>query len=218
MSISIYEALNLPVMKNTKLAAGYNGVTNIIKWVTIVEVIEDINRLQEGEFLITTGYGLKDNSREFERLLSMKKLSGAAIYTGFYLDYIPQSFIDIANENDLPLIELPTEINFSIITKSILEQILNKQMEMISFSLDTHKKLTQLVLQNKGQNIISDTLSELTGSSIFVMNEASEVTYFVKAHNDLKFDGDKLSVKKATCRIRNFLRIVRKKEAYRIRL
>lgn len=129
MSISVHEAIHLPVLDTAKLLAGANGIDNQIKWVTIVEIIEDISRFQDGEFLITTGYGLNEDSTQFQRLLAMKKLSGVAIYSGFYLKNIPEIFLAIANEHHLPLIELPTDLNFSTITKSILEQILNKQME-----------------------------------------------------------------------------------------
>ena len=56
-----FEALQLPIMKRASLVAGHEGVNTPIKWVTIVEVIEDTTRLQEGEFLITTAYGLAED-------------------------------------------------------------------------------------------------------------------------------------------------------------
>lgn len=189
LSISVHEAIQLPVMESAKLLAGTEGIHNQIKWVTIVEVIEDINRFQEGEFLITTGYGLTEDSLHFLRLLAMNRLSGVAIYNGFYLKEIPQTFIEIANENNLPLIELPTEINFSTVTKSILQQILNKQMEMTSFSLETHKQLTNLVLKNDEENKISNTLSGLISSSIFVLNEYDEFSNYIVSHDAIKFSG-----------------------------
>lgn len=66
MSISVQEAISLPVMKEAKIRGGAGGIDNQIKWVTIVEIIEDINRFQEGEFLITTGYGLNEDSANFK--------------------------------------------------------------------------------------------------------------------------------------------------------
>jgi len=188
VSITVYEALRLPGLSSARLIAGQGGTHNLIKWVTTVEVIEDISRLQEGEFLVTTGYGLDQHSDHFQKLLAMKKLSGAAIYTGFYLKQIPQVFKDIANQNDLPLIELPTDLNFSSITKSILEQIVNKQMELISSSLDFHKQLTQLVVKNEGKPSISDRLSLLTGTSLFIMDESGELSYSVQKHESIRID------------------------------
>ncbi|OIK08858.1 hypothetical protein BIV60_25335 [Bacillus sp. MUM 116] len=149
MAIRIHEALQLPIMKQTNLIAGKNGLQNWIKWVTIVEVIEDINRLQEGEFLITTGFGLGENEEkqaEFKRLLSIGKLSGVALYTGVYLKEIPPSFIAIADQYALPLIEIPSNINFSMITKELLEQIINKQSQTFEQSNFLEALLNQPIL------------------------------------------------------------------------
>lgn len=206
MAISILEAMTLPIMKETKLVAGQGGVENLIKWVTIVEVLEDINRLQEGEFLITTGFGLiesEEKEAEFRKLLGQRKLSGVAIYTGLYLPVIPTSFIDVANEHNLPLIEIPSDINFSMITKAILEQIVNNQMQLIEYSLSIHKELTKLVLENKGAKEISKTLATLTSAAIIVYTDIQTIDNMVTNNIDLhildktniKIDGEMFDLK-----------------------
>ncbi|MGM8212158.1 PucR family transcriptional regulator [Virgibacillus sp. W0430] len=180
MALSIYEALQLPVMKNTKLVAGHEGLANNIKWVTIVEVVEDTRRLQEGEFLITTAFGLDKNEaqiKEFHKLLTSNKLSGIAIYTSFYMKEIPQSFISAANESGLPLIEIPTDINFSVITKALLEQIVHNQMHMLEFSATIHRQLTKLVLNNRGPTEITNTLAKLTNSTTIIFNDFYEIIH-----------------------------------------
>lgn len=180
MAISIQEALQIPVMKQTRLIAGLDGLHNIIKWVTVVEVIEDISRFQEGEFLITTGFGLLESEEKryhFQKLLSMNKLSGVAIYTGFYLQEIPESFVNIANEHALPLIEIPININFSEITKAILEQLVNNQMQLLEYSLNIHQELTKLTLGNQGHLVITQTLSRLINGSVVLCNSYYEITH-----------------------------------------
>ncbi|WP_409342029.1 PucR family transcriptional regulator [Paenibacillus sp. MBLB4367] len=189
MGISILEAIQLPVMSQTKLVAGLDGLNNIIKWVTIVEVIDDINRLQEGEFLITTGFGLMESMEkreQFHALLANRKLSGIALYTGFYIREIPESFIEIANRSALPLIEIPIDINFSMITKAILEQIVNKQFAMFEHSINIHKEFTQLVLGNQGIQAITQTLSRLTEGSIILFNQDKSVVGDWLIHDDVK--------------------------------
>ncbi len=177
MSITIEEALQLPIMKETKLVAGQKGIGNSIKWVTIVEVVEDISRLSEGEFLITTGYGLDQNDlmrHTFIDKLMAQKLSGLAIHTGFYLKEIPQEFIDAANRHGFPIIEIPMKFNFSMITKAILQQIVNRQMQMLEYSEDIHQRFTRLVLANLGLPSIADTLYQLTGGTVRIYNDIGE--------------------------------------------
>lgn len=185
MAIRIHEALKLPIMQKTTLIAGEKGLHNWIKWVTIVEVIEDIHRLQEGEFLITTGFDLTENAEKllaFEKLLSLGKLAGVALYTGFYLKEIPKSFISLADQHALPLIEIPNDINFSMITKELLVQIVNKQNQTFEYSLHIHQNFTRLVLEQQGFDPITKTLSELIDASV-VLTEQKEVISYCTIHD-----------------------------------
>ncbi|MGG1400110.1 PucR family transcriptional regulator ligand-binding domain-containing protein [Bacillus salipaludis] len=185
MAIRIHEALQLPIMQQTKLIAGKNGLQNWVKWVTIVEVIEDINRLQEGEFLITTGFGLgedEEKQSEFKKLLALGKLSGVALYTGLYLKEIPQSFISIADQHALPLIEIPANINFSMITKELLEQIVNKQRESFVASDFLQELLTQPIVNptdvmERGKNLGIDFTKPQT---IFSVHFAALINQKIK--------------------------------------
>ncbi|GIN98739.1 CdaR family transcriptional regulator [Siminovitchia terrae] len=180
IAISIHNALQLPVMKKTRLVAGHRGGENSIKWVTIVEVLEDFGRLQPGEFLITTGFGLSENEEKlevFHQLLKSKLLSGIAIYTSFYMKEIPASFIELANENDLPLIEIPTDINFSEITKAILEQIVNNQMHLLEQAENIHRELTNLILNDQSLTEVTERLAQLTSSHILIFNEFYDTIY-----------------------------------------
>lgn len=190
MTMSIRETLNLPIMNHMKLVAGFDGLNNTVNWVTIVEVIEDVARLQKGEFLLTTGYGLNENEeqlKKLEELFSLDKLSGIAIYTGFYINEIPDCLIDAANKYHLPLFELPTNINFSAITKEMLESIVNKQMAQIQNSLTIHKQLTKLVSEGQGFFPITQTLSNLTDGNVIVFGEWAEPIHNIEKKHRITF-------------------------------
>ncbi|UFJ43114.1 PucR family transcriptional regulator ligand-binding domain-containing protein [Brevibacillus humidisoli] len=172
MTITIREALMLPDMVQSKLVAGAAGVDNQIRWVTIVEVLEDTNRLQEGEFLITTGFGLMDDAKRlsgFIPSLARRGLSGVAIHTGFYLGEIPDSLITAADAYGLPLIEIPVEVNFSTITKAILQPIINRQFETLAYSQAIHEQIIRVALAGKGLPAIANELARLTdGRAVIV--------------------------------------------------
>jgi len=169
MSITIREALQLPDMVQTRLIAGERGLDNCIRWVTIVEVLEDASRLQEGEFLITTGFGLASDERrlaQFIPSLAERKLSGVALHTGFYLREIPQPVIEAANLYNLPLIEIPLEMNFSTITKAILQPIINRQFETLAYSQAIHDRMIDAALSRGGLPAIAEEVRKLTGGSV----------------------------------------------------
>lgn len=180
MAITVSEALKLPILEKAKLIAGHQGVTKQIKWVTIVEVLDDIERLQDGEFLITTGFNLTEEQERmeiFHNLFKAKSLSGVAIYTSFYLKEIPQSFIKLANKHALPLIEIPVDINFSEITKAILKKIVNKQSYMIEQSDLIHRQLTELILNDQSLAEVTKRLAQLTSSEIIVYDECYQIIF-----------------------------------------
>ncbi|MGD8191778.1 PucR family transcriptional regulator [Brevibacillus ginsengisoli] len=173
MSITIREALQLPDMVQTRLIAGESGLDNPIRWVTIVEVLEDTSRLQEGEFLITTGFGLESDAKkqaDFIPALAKQKLSGVAIHTGFYLREIPSSFLEAANRYGLPLIEIPSGLNFSTITKAILQPIMNRQFQTLAYSQAIHEQIIKVALGGGGLQAIASELARLTSGHVTIQD------------------------------------------------
>ncbi|MGC5325164.1 PucR family transcriptional regulator [Brevibacillus sp. SYSU BS000544] len=173
MTITIREALRLPDMVQTRLVAGEQGQDNQIRWVTIVEVVEDTLRLQEGEFLITTGFGLEkdlEKQADFIPSLASRRLSGVAIHTGFYLREIPTSFIEAANQYGLPLIEVPSEVNFSTVTKAMLQPIINRQFETLAYSQAIHEQIIKVALSGGGLQAIANELARLTSGSVSILD------------------------------------------------
>lgn len=171
MGLSVREALQLSEMREIKLIAGKQGIDRDIKWLTIVEVMEDVTRLHEGEFLITTAYGWHEKSDSYSRLiqaLSNRQLSAVAIHTGFYLDVVPLAMIEAANRTGLPLLEIPRTMNFSTVTRSILEQLVNKQLHMLTQAQHIQDELTALVIKNSGFSSLTDALSKLLHCNVSI--------------------------------------------------
>ncbi|WP_232699228.1 PucR family transcriptional regulator [Brevibacillus daliensis] len=173
MSITIREALQLPDMVHSKLVAGAAGIDNPIRWVTIVEILDDVKRLQAGEFLITTGFGLDTDKLKRDRFISSlatQQLSGVAIHTGFYLNEIPNSFIEEANLLGFPLIEIPVELNFSTVTKAILQPIVNRQFEFQRYSEEIHQRLLNVALTGLGLSAIAQELADVTSGEVTIID------------------------------------------------
>ena len=140
---------------------------------TIVEIIEDTSRLSEGELLVTTGFGLADNRERrarLEELIQSQRLSAIAIYKGVYLTEIPASLIEAAKNSGIPLIEIPSHVNFSDITKAVLEQIVSSQLHQLKYSSAIHQRLTHLNVSNKNVTQITDELAHLTSANIVVLD------------------------------------------------
>ncbi|MBM7094563.1 PucR family transcriptional regulator ligand-binding domain-containing protein [Bacillus sp. H-16] len=213
--LTIKEALKLPALHETIIRAGESGTDHTIKWVTTVEIIEDISRFQEGEFLVTTGFGLNEDTPYKERLISLikeKKLAGMALYTGFYIPHIPDELIDAADDAGLPLIEIPPSINFSTVTKAILEQMANRQIRILEDSLSIHKEMTKLALSNDGLDQILKKLSELTHSSMFVFDDMFQLHAYVKRHGQMQVEKNGIYMNNDSFSLKDYVDVLSREE------
>lgn len=169
MSLTVREALSLDPLCQGALVAGQQGLDNQIRWVTIVEVLEDAARLQEGELLITTAYGLEqdfDRHSTYIDRLAERRLAGLVVVTGFYMEKIPAEMIARAEQRGLPVVALPPSVNFSDITRSVLQRIVNRQYELLHASESVHGELTALALGNGGLPEIAAAIARWTGGQV----------------------------------------------------
>jgi hypothetical protein len=127
LSLLIRNLFELSLLNGAVLVAGKNGINHEITWVNIMEILDEMNNLEKGELLLTTGYML-DNENLHENLIStlhLKGVSGLVIQPGYYLNEIPKYIIDAGNKYNFPIIEIPKKLSFSSITQIILKNIYN---------------------------------------------------------------------------------------------
>jgi len=165
--ITVQDILDIPEL-NLRLLAGGKAVGNPVRWVHIAEVPDPTQWLKGGELLLTTGYGLagsKERMTSGLRRLIDHNLSGLGIGTGFSFEEVPRDLIEMAEENNFPLFEIPYNIPFIAITEAVSSKIVNEQYSLLQRSLAVHEKLTKIVLEEKGLDAILSTLSALVGCS-----------------------------------------------------
>jgi PucR family transcriptional regulator, purine catabolism regulatory protein len=165
--ISVQDILDIPEL-NLRLLAGGKAVGNPVRWVHIAEVPDPTQWLKGGELLLTTGYGMAGSKERMTaglRRLIDHNLSGLGIGTGFSFEEVPRDLIEMAEENNFPLFEIPYNIPFIAITEAVSSKIVNEQYSLLQRSLAVHEKLTKIVLEEKGLDAILSTLSALVGCS-----------------------------------------------------
>lgn len=143
MSFTIARALTMNVFQNCRLLTGNAGLQNKIRWVNILEILDDLSHIEEGEFLITTAHDFNALSESRQRslieLFAANKLAALAIQTGHYIKTIPFSFIRLAEEHDVPIIEIPPETSFKSLTRALLNELM--QSESVTGG---HRKITRI--------------------------------------------------------------------------
>ncbi|MEL7568132.1 MAG: PucR family transcriptional regulator [Dehalobacterium sp.] len=171
--ITVGDILTFEQLGNIEVVAGLTGLNRAINWVTILEVLDELDHLEEGDLLVTTGYGLFQDQKLQEQLipiLAEKQLAGLAIQPGFYLHEIPSLIIQKADELDFPVLKLPSDLAFKKLTQNILRQIISLQNHLLKYSEDIYHKFINIVLKNQGLQEIAETLSQLIQRPVKFIN------------------------------------------------
>ncbi len=130
MPFTVRKALQMEAFSGCSTLTGDAGFDNQIRWVNILEILDDLSHIEEGDFLITTAYDFdfRDMEKQ-ERLIELfadKKLAALAIQTGHYIVEIPPSLIRIAEDHSIPVIEIPPDTSFKSLTKALLGELVQR--------------------------------------------------------------------------------------------
>jgi sugar diacid utilization regulator len=151
--------LALDLFRGGEVVAGKKYVDNQVAWINLMEILDSFEQLQPGEFLISTGYGLKDDpasAREILFQLVSHRIAGLALQPGYYIDEIPPAFVEAAEHYGLPLIRLPAKLTFGKITKALFNAIGALPSEEGEAPL--HRQSTRHLARILLENFIDDLL------------------------------------------------------------
>lgn len=146
MSMTVQDVLNLALLYEMKLRAGEAYLHRLVRWFYVAENEGISEWVEGGELVFITGI---NHVRDEENLLNLleqshvKKVAGVVILTGpDFIQQIPQSVIEKANELELPLIEQPYNLKMVEVTHAIGTKLV--QLSQIKKSAED--VLSQLLL------------------------------------------------------------------------
>ncbi len=148
--MKLAEAQARTVLGKARVVAGSQGLSNEVRWVHIVDIPEILPWVRPGQLLLTTGYALPrapQDQRALIRSLSERNLAGIGLAVPRFFENFPEPFREEADLLDLPLLEIPWEIPFALITEELHTQILAEQSYLIEQSEIIHRTLTRAALE-----------------------------------------------------------------------
>jgi purine catabolism regulator len=159
------------------LAAGKESADAPIRWVHITELLDPTPWLSGGELLLTTGLQLENGTeqRKLVRRLVDHQLAGLGFGTGFQHAEIPGALLKEARSLEFPLFEVPYEMPFIAITEKAFGRLINEQYENLQRGIAIHRRLEQLVLEERGLEEVTRALAVAIGGSIAVLSRSGEV-------------------------------------------
>ncbi|RPJ01998.1 MAG: hypothetical protein EHM39_02470, partial [Chloroflexi bacterium] len=177
--LTVGSMLQMPAFERGVLVAGAGGLDNAIRWVHIVDLPEaKYEWARGGELLLTSGVGLRDAPDRQVALiptLARRGLAGLVLSIGLHLEHAPESMRAAADQLNFPIIELPPDVPFVEITRTVLTQIVNRQYFLRERAEEIHRTLTTLVLEGGTLQGVADALAEILQRSITIETTSFEI-------------------------------------------
>ena len=170
MSINISDVLKMEEWKECRLVAGNKGVDREILYIDAMEVPDIIPWIKKNELMITTGYAMnRDEGVLLDIIKAMAKAgsSGIALKTKFFGE-ITQKIKDLANELQVPVIEVPRDMAFINLANPLMKKVVNAQNQKLEFNKAMNEKFLEIQIEGGGFQEICAVLGEMLGCVILV--------------------------------------------------
>ena len=171
LGISVQEMLAFEILKKAKVLAGHGGLERRVTRINVMEVPDIVDWVGTGEFLLTTAYSIKDELNILKNLipeLNKKGLAGIGIKMKRYVEQIPKDIIELANNLDFPIIEIPFEVSYTDIMMPVLTEVINNQTNTLLMVKEIHSKLINVMLEGGSFKRIAEEISETIGNTVAI--------------------------------------------------
>lgn len=171
MEFTVADFLSLPQLEGVRLVAGENGVGRVIVRTNVMDNPDSLDWLMPGEFLLSSGYILREQS-ELQRTLisSLAEINcaGLCVKLGRYLDALPPAMLQAANELDFPLIELPFGYSLATVAAAINDRIYSQNDRQLEKLLEIHREVMRTALASGQLYGLAETLTRYIGNPVLI--------------------------------------------------
>ncbi|MFC5701091.1 PucR family transcriptional regulator [Cohnella faecalis] len=173
-SFSVKELLGLPLLSDARLIAGDTGTGRVVTRVNVMEVPDIIPWVRPGEFLLTTGYALKEEPQRFRQLvpeLAKRGVAALGIKTKRFVEEVPAEVAEEAEKHGLPLIEMAPDTVFSDVVRIVMERVLSQESSQLADLQNRIQSMTRLLLDGSGLYAFLDAMEEMLDNPVAVIRE-----------------------------------------------
>lgn len=185
--MQVKEVLYLDEMERAEVIAGHKGLHRYVKYVEVMEVPEVSNWVTPGILVMTTFYSIKENPDKQIKVMKeliAKQAAGLVIKLGRFVKELPEEVIELANENDFPVIRMPKDVSYIKVLTPLHERLFHEKRKNQNLLLNPLLKLEHTNFASLPDAL--DKLSEIVNSHVYIEDLEGRLLY---VSNDFSPDG-----------------------------
>ena len=147
--------------------AGEDRLDVPVRWAHVSELADPVPYMEGGELLLITALKLDAEDPEAMRRY-VKRLVGAGVVglgfaVGVNYEDIPKALVDAAEEEGLPLLEVPRRTPFLAISKAVSAAIAADQYRAVTAGFAAQRELTKQALSGGPEGLLGALASQVDG-------------------------------------------------------
>ncbi|MBX9395675.1 PucR family transcriptional regulator [Streptomyces sp. TRM72054] len=147
--------------------AGEDRLDVPVRWAHVSELADPVPYMEGGELLLITALKLDAEDPQTMRRY-VKRLVGAGVVglgfaVGVNYDEIPKALVDAAEEEGLPLLEVPRRTPFLAITKAVSAAIAADQYRAVTAGFAAQRELTRQALSEGPEGLLAVLAAQVDG-------------------------------------------------------
>ncbi|WP_329363744.1 PucR family transcriptional regulator [Streptomyces sp. NBC_01483] len=147
--------------------AGEDRLDAPVRWAHVSELADPVPYMEGGELLLITALQLDAEDPDVMRRY-VKRLVGAGVVglgfaVGVNYDEIPKALVDAAEEEGLPLLEVPRRTPFLAISKAVSAAIAADQYRAVTAGFAAQRELTKQALNDGPEGLLSALAGQVDG-------------------------------------------------------
>ncbi|MFJ4833130.1 PucR family transcriptional regulator [Streptomyces sp. NPDC088747] len=147
--------------------AGEERLDTPVRWAHASELADPVPYMEGGELLLITALKLDADDPEAMRRY-VKRLAGAGVAglgfaVGVHYEEIPKALVDAAQEEALPLLEVPRRTPFLAISKAVSAAIAADQYRAVTAGFAAQRELTRQALNDGPEGLLASLAGQVDG-------------------------------------------------------
>ncbi|MFJ4695675.1 PucR family transcriptional regulator [Streptomyces sp. NPDC088766] len=147
--------------------AGGDRLDVPVRWAHVSELADPVPYMEGGELLLITALKLDaedpEAMRRYVRRLAGAGVVGLGFAVGVNYEEIPQALVDAAEEEGLPLLEVPRRTPFLAISKEVSAAIAADQYRAVTAGFAAQRELTRQALTDGPEGLLAALASQVDG-------------------------------------------------------
>lgn len=179
--LTVADILKRPLFEHAKVLAGEKGLTRPVRWVHVLEVADIGSLLHGDELILSTGAAFKNDlelQASYMRQLIERNASGLCIELGYSLDHIPPLLLEIAKQEDFPLIHFQQPVRFIDVTQDINSYLINRHHQILEQLDAISREFQRLTLNPQATKHTLKLLHQYTGKTVVYRLFSGEEIYY----------------------------------------